>query len=286
MKYFRLCFFLLLGAALFAAPGNRPPLRVVSQTVGTDELLLALADPSQIAALSHLAKDPAYSPVAMEAKKYPTLQTSDAESILKFHPDLVLIASYTRAETKALLQRAGVKLLSLDHFENLDDLFANTRAIGLALGHPDRAETVIHDWKLRVATLQAKLKGVRPVRVLAASTYPFTAGADTTFQDVCDHAGALNVAAEAGLRGHQPTPTEKLLTWNIEALVASGEDGSGDQGSGIVARLRELPSYKFLRAMKAGRVVLVSGPRMASTAQARLDAYEELARALHPESFK
>ncbi len=254
---------------------------MVSQTVGTDELLLALADPSQIAALSHLAKDPAFSPVAKEAANFPVLRTSDAESILKFHPDLVLIASYTRAETKALLQRTGVKLLILEKFESLDDLYANARTIGVALGHPDRAEAAIRNWQHRVAVLQKKLQGSRRVRVLPASTFPFTAGADTTFQDVCDHAGALNVAAEAGLKGHQPTPTEKLLTWNAEVLVASGEEGNR-----IIERLRELPSYKFLPAMKAGQVVLVSGPCMASTAQARLDAYEELARALHPERFK
>ena len=273
----RYLFFLILGAALFAAP----PQRVVSQTVGTDELLLALADPSQIAALSHLAKDPAFSPVAKEAAAYPCLRTSDAESILKFHPDLVLIASYTRAETKTLLQRTGVKLLVLEHFESLDDLYANARVIGSALGHSDRAEAAILAWQHRVAALQKKLQGTRLVRVLPASTFPFTAGAETTFQDVCEHAGALNVAAEAGLKGHQPTPTEKLLTWNAEVLVASGEEGSR-----VIERLRELPSYKFLPAMKADRVVLVSGPHMASTAQARLDAYEELARALHPERFK
>lgn len=268
---------LFASALLFAAP----PKRVVSQTVGTDELLLALADPSQIAALSHLAKDPAFSPVAREAANYPVLRTSDAESILKFHPDLVLIASYTRAETKALLRRTGVKLLVLEKYESLEDLYANARAIGSALGHADRAEAAILTWQHRVAELQKRLKGTRPIRVLPVSTFPFTAGADTTFQDVCEHAGALNVAAEAGLKGHQPTPTEKLLTWNAEVLVASGEEGAT-----VIERLRGLPAYKFLPAMKAGRVVLVSGPRMASTAQARLDAYEELARALHPESFK
>lgn len=271
---------LLLSAGLFAALPQRLPVRVVSQTVGTDELLLALADPAQIAALSHLARDPLFSPVAKEAASYPTLRTSDAESILKFHPDLVLIASYTRAETKELLRRTGVKLILLERFESLDDLYANARTIGAALGHPDRAETAIQNWQRRVSALQKKLMGVRMVRVLPVSTLPFTAGAETTFQDVCEHAGAVNVAAEAGLKGHQPTPTEKLLTWNAEVLVASGEEGPK-----VIQRLRELPCYTFLPAMKAGRVVLVSGPRMASTAQARLDAYEELARALHPERF-
>ena len=52
----RLLLLLLLPALLRAAG----PLRVVSQTVGTDELLVALADPGQIAALSNLARDPAF----------------------------------------------------------------------------------------------------------------------------------------------------------------------------------------------------------------------------------
>ena len=44
------------------------------------------------------------------------------------------------------------------------------------------------------------------------------------FQDLCDHAGALNVATEAGLKGHAPTPSEKLLVWNVEVLVAAGDE--------------------------------------------------------------
>ena len=275
MRPLRLLLLLLAFLPLAAAP----PRRVVSQTVGTDEMLLALADPGQIAALSNLGRDARYSPVAGQARAYPSLKDSDAESVLSFHPDLVLAASYTRPETLALLRRAGVRLVVLDHFDTLEDVYADLRTLGRELGHPKRAEALIAQCRARVAALARRLQGVRPVRVLAASIYPFTAGSGTTFQDLCDHAGAINVAAEAGLKGHQPTPTERLLTWNAEVLVADDEPD-------IKARLGQLPTYRFLPAFQAGRLVLMPEPLLSSVSQHRIDAYEQLARALHPERFR
>lgn len=270
-------FFLLLPALLWGGG----PRRVVSQTVGTDDLLLVLGDPSQIAALSHLSRSESYSPSAREAQAYPALANSDAEAILRHRPDLVLAASYTQGEVIAALQRAKVNVLRLDRFDTLEDLYSNARLVGKALGRESRAEACIAQWRYRVRALQQRLRGVAPVRVLAVGLYPFTAGAGTTFQDICEHAGALNVAAEAGLKGHAPTPSEKVLGWKVEVLVAPSE-----KGLDLMARLREMSPYKFLPALKRGHVVAIPGALLASTSQARLDAYEWLARALHPECFR
>lgn len=275
----RLLLILLLALPSLRAGGI--PQRVVSQTVGTDDLLLAIAAPGQIAALSHLARDGRYSPIAGEAAKRPCLHRGDAEDILHFRPDLVLVASYSVAETVTLLKRAKVKLVVLDHFETLEDLYRNARTIGQALGRGERAEELVRDWQARVLDLERRLKGVKPVRVLAVGFYPFTAGRGTTFQDICDHAGALNVAAEAGLQGHAPTPNEKALTWKVDALVAPWEEGMN-----LKAALKDVPPYKFMEAYRLGHLVPMPGSLMATTSQARLDAYEWLARALHPEAFR
>jgi len=266
---------LLLPQPLAAAH----PQRVVSQAVGTDELLLALADPGQIAALSHISHQAEFSPVAAEARRFPALKDSDAESVLRFRPDLVLAASFTRPETLALLRRAGVRLVVLDRYDTLEDIYASLRGLGRELGQEARAETVIAQCRARAGAPAARLSGVKPVRVISAGIYPFTSGAGTTFQDLCDHAGALNVATEAGLKGHAPTPSEKLLVWNIEALVASG-------GESTRAQLAAIPHYRALPAFKAGRLVLIPGPMMSSVSHHRIAAYEALARALHPERFR
>lgn len=271
----------LLLCALLGAPVVDPvPRRVVSQTVGTDELLLALADPQQIASLSELSRNAEFSLSAGEAKAYPTLRSSDAESVMRFHPDLVLAASYSGDATLTLLRRAGVKLVVIDHFESLEEVYANIRAVGAALGHVERAETLVHETERRVAELARRLQGVAPVRVLAVSTYPFTAGSRTTFQDLCDHAGAINVAAEAGLVGHASTPAEKLLTWKAEVLI-----GSDTEGLDLSARLRQSPPYRNLPALAAGRLILLPGALLASVTHHRVEAFEALARKLHPERF-
>jgi iron complex transport system substrate-binding protein len=270
-------FLLFLLPTLLWAGG---PLRVVSQTVGTDDLLMAIAEPSQIAALSHLARDGRYSPYDQEARRFPCLRNGEAEDILRFRPELVLVASYTQAETVQLLQRAKVQVLLIDHFDSLEELYANARIIGKALSREAKAEELIHQWQTRVDVLAKRLKGVKTVRVLAVGFYPFTAGSGTTFQDICEHAGALNVAAEAGLKGHAPTPTERVLTWKVEVLVAPAEPGLD-----MKARLSELAPYRFMPALKQGRVVQLPGALMAATSQARIDAYEFLARALHPQRF-
>jgi iron complex transport system substrate-binding protein len=258
-----------------------PPQRVVSQTVGTDDLLLALAAPGQIAALSHLARDERYSPSFQAARQVPCLTKGEAEDILRHKPDLVLVAMYTQPEVLNLLRKAGVNLLLIETFETLEDLYANTHRIGKALGREARAEELVRQWRTRVERLRQRLQGVKPVRVLAVGFYPFTAGAGTTFQDLCEHAGAINVAAEAGLQGHAPTPGERVLSWRTEVLVAPGEPGLD-----MLAQLRELPPYKFLPALKLGRVVEMPGSLMAATSQARIDGYEMLAKALHPERFQ
>jgi len=271
----RLLLALLLPALLWAGR----PVRVVSQTVGTDELLVALAGPGQIAALSHLARDPDFTPDVRANAPHPCLRTGSAEDILRFKPDLVLAAAYTAPETLAILRRAKVGLVVLDRFESLEDLYDSARRIGAALDRRQRAEELVAQWKARVADLDRRMRGVQPVRVLSVGLYPFTAGAGTTFQDMCDHAGAVNVASEQGLRGHQPTPGERVLTWKVDVLVT-------DKGEKMGERLKAMAPYKYMDALRKGRLVEFPGPLMSATSQARLDAYECLARALHPEAFR
>ena len=278
---------LALGCAVAgagAAEDAVAPVRVVSQTVGSDELLLALAEPEQIAALSHIARDPAYSVVAAEAKKFPQITQGDAETILKFAPTLVLGADYSRTELLAQVRRAGVKVIVFDRYKMLDDAFANLRLLGRELGPAAtaRAERIIADGRARMAALEKKLRGLPPVRVIAPSTYGVVGGADTTFQDLCDHAGATNLAATLGrLTGHVPPPGEQMLTWPVDRLVVSGTSAVA-----ALAPFRTLPPYQFMAAVRESRAVLIDESMLSCVSHRRIDGYEQLARALHPEVFK
>jgi iron complex transport system substrate-binding protein len=282
MKLGILALFLIagLGTARGAGPAR---IRVVSQTVGTDELLLAVAAPGQIAALSHLATDPQFCAVAEEARAYPQLQLNgDAESVIKFSPTLVLCADYSRPELVAQIRRAGVEVLVFDRYLSLGDAYANLRVLAGRLGTGRRAEELIAGCQARVGELRARLEGVRKVRVIAPSTYGLLPGAGTTFQDLCDNSGAENLAFTLGrLSGHAPQPSEQMLDWPVDFVVVSG----GEPGAAL-APFRAIPPYEYMAAVKEGRAVLLPPYALGCVSHYRIRAYEIMARALHPEAFR
>nr|WP_320132439.1 hypothetical protein [uncultured Holophaga sp.] len=93
------------------------------------------------------------------------------------------------------------------------------------------------------------------------------------------HSGAINVVAEAGLRGHQPLPSEQLLRWSPDVLV-------GDRDADLEQILPQKPPYKSLPALRYGRLVLIPHPLLPNTTHMPVEGYEWLTKALHPERFK
>jgi iron complex transport system substrate-binding protein len=264
----------------FAVGGEE---RVVSQTVGTDEFLTAVAHADQIAALSHLSSDRSFSAIADRSADFPRLRVNgDAEDILQYEPTLVLFADYSRAELVEQVRRTGIRIMIFDRYDSLEDAYANLRRLAGELGTESRAEAVIRDCETRVAALKAKLRGCQPVRVIAPSTYGRLPGAETTFQDLCDHGGAENLAATLGeLVGHAPPPNEQMLTWPVDAIVLAGD--SLDQA---IRPYIELSPYSLMEAVRNRRAVVLEPWQLACVSHHRVSAYEKLARSLHPEVFE
>ncbi|MDR0498197.1 MAG: ABC transporter substrate-binding protein [Holophagales bacterium] len=273
------CFLGIISAGLAASP----PKRVVSQTVGTDDLLLALADPGQIAALSYLAHDPLHAPEAALAINYPKLSSSSAEDILRFKPDIVLVTSFSPQECVAILKQSGVRVFILEKFETLDDVYTSILQLGDVLGQREKAEALVAACRARVSSLNSALKGVRPVRVISAGVYPFISGSGTSFQDLCDNAGAINVAAEKGIKGDVPTPVEKILSWKIDYLIGFTDQRKNGLGPTLKESLKNVAPYRFLAAYKAGRIIEMPVALFLATSHNRIAAFEMLAKALHPE---
>jgi iron complex transport system substrate-binding protein len=261
------------------------PVRVVSQTVGTDELLLALAEPEQIAALSHLSRESAYSAVTAEAARYPQVENlCDVEGVLKFRPTLVLFTHYSRTELVTQVRRAGVRVLVLDRYKTLDDAYENLRLLARELGPETekRAEKLIADCQARVEALAKRLQGAPKVRVIAPSTYGMIPGDESTFQDMCDHAAAENLAATlGGLHGHEPPPNESMIAWPVDRVVVAGENLER-----ALAPFTNLPPYQYMPAVREKRAVVLPEYQLSCVTHHRIEGYETLARALHPELFR
>jgi iron complex transport system substrate-binding protein len=83
------------------------------------------------------------------------------------------------------------------------------------------------------------------------------------------------------LTGHAPTPSEKILSWPVDVVVVCG-----DNLEDALAPFRTLPPFQYMSAVKEGRAVLLHSNLLSSVTHHRIDGYEELARALHPEAFR
>ena len=96
---------------------NKNPEKIVSLTVGSDEILLELLNTDyerqRISALSSLADDPVYSESIEMAKKVRGRVGAQIESVVNLKPDLVICAQYTNPDTLAKLKELKVPHLRL-----------------------------------------------------------------------------------------------------------------------------------------------------------------------------
>lgn len=214
---------LIVGPALADVPR-----RVVSFNQCGDQLVLALADPEQIAGLSPYAADPSLSAVADKAKAYPRLDWQ-AESTIALQPDLVLIGQNDRAVTKHILRAQGLRLYEIALISDLDAARRQIIEVAAVLGHPERGEKMLAELDAARARLHAAPKP--PFRsALLVSRGGYTAGENSL---------AAALLAEAGLKpppGGPPgyggyVPLERLLMLRPDAIVLNNLPRESDQGS-------------------------------------------------------
>jgi iron complex transport system substrate-binding protein len=254
-----------------------PPQRIVSQTLATDEILFALVDPARIVGVSTLALDPRYSNIVAEARARGAPPIRTAEDVIALRPDLIFVASYSRAEVIELLREGGAQVYRFDAFDSIADLLDNIRKTGRAVGADAEASRLVAEVEGRLARVLDRPRGGRPLRVLSFLPTGDSAGANTTFDDIVRHAGAINVAAERGLTGFPRLSVEQVLAWDPDVLVAGAAPGE----AGVVrAALLKNPGIAATRAGRAGRIVILEDRVLLAASHHVVDAVEGLARAL------
>ncbi len=232
-------------AAAALSPGRAAagpaPRRVVSLNLCTDQLVLALAHPGTIAAITHLARDPRLSAYTEAAGKVPTI-TASTEEVLGLDPDLVVAGRYNNQATLATLERLGHKVLALDLPKSFAELGAQLRALGRALGNEARASAVIDGIDARLARIPAPAMAQRPEAAVYQAN-GFTMGRGTLVNEVLNRAGLANLAVRLGLRGYGHLPLERLIRERPRVLVL---DAGGENGPALAQAILEHPALRAL----------------------------------------
>jgi iron complex transport system substrate-binding protein len=130
-----------LCIAFVATSAPAAPRRAVSLNLCTDDLLLLLARPDQIASISYLSRDPRESALWRMARLHP-FNDGGFLSIAALRPDLVIVMGGGPRDRATLASRIGARLLDLPYPQTLADLQSGIRAVAAALGRVPEGEAL------------------------------------------------------------------------------------------------------------------------------------------------
>jgi iron complex transport system substrate-binding protein len=208
--------------------------------------------------------------------------TPNIEAIAATRPTLVigLISSSDQRQFRAL-RAMGYRTLLVTGDDSLTEIEDQIRQIGDAIGRHDEAQRLVGAIRMRIESIEERLRGVSARRVLMVVGHqPMVAvGQGTYLDDLLKLAHAANIADASG------------QTWprlSIEYIIATRPEViiDGQMGTDPTTPDAFWGEYATIPAVRNHRVngypedpTLHPGPRVAQS-------LEILARLIHPEAFQ
>ncbi|CAH0990542.1 Vitamin B12-binding protein [Sinobacterium norvegicum] len=243
------------------------PQRVLSVNLCTDQILLALAAPEQIVAVSTLADDPLLSNYVEQAKRYPQVG-KDAEQIAGFMPDLILATNYTDPVLSNWLRRFDypIKAYTLpDTLVAVDDYIVDVAA---RLGREKSGEKLAEQYNQRLTLIEAVLPPVSVV-VIAANLY--VAGKGTFPDQILSRMGAVNAAASTLTSGWGYISLEQLLHWQPDYIILQRDSANG------ASRAEQVLNHRVMRtALSRSQFIDVPAKQWICAGPELMDAAETI----------
>jgi iron complex transport system substrate-binding protein len=222
-----------------------PPQHIMSLKLCTDELLMDLARPEQIASLSFLSREKAALKIWPEAAFIP-VNHNTAEEVLAVHPDLVLTDDFTSPAMRAVLARSGAKVVEVPAADNFDQIRAVTRQVGEAVDARPRAEALIARMDQTLRQLAATTPR-QTIRVAGWGFGGFVPGRQGLFNIVLTAAGGTNIAGNDG-----------EYYYDVESLIAAKPDilAYGDDYIDTPSLRMDQNAHPLLLRLFAGRRIV------------------------------
>jgi iron complex transport system substrate-binding protein len=217
-----------------------------------------------------------------------SLYSLDSELLERLAPDLIITqelcevcaVSYEIVARAARRLQGDPRLISLEP-SSLEDVYANIATVAELAGVPDSAAGVIDPLRMRIAALQAEVRGrARPRTLVLEWTDPPMSGGHWT-PGLVETAGGEPILANPGANS-------TVLAW--DAIVAADPDAIIVAPCGFdLARTHEaitdlaaIPQWNALRAVRSGHVTAIDGNAYVNRPGPRLvDTAELFANALH-----
>ncbi len=258
------------------------PERIVSLTLGTDEILLSLVAPERVRAVTYLASDSIWTNVSEIAQQVEHTVQSDPEQIIALEPDLVLAATYNNPDHVQLLRDAGIPVVVVLLFDSIDRVADNIRFVAHLTGDEERAEALIAAMAARLEKVEALVaEAETKPRVLFYSSFGSSAGKGSTFSDIVRRAGGINLGDEALESPFGEISLEKIVELNPDVIITdefAPEDNAKWQES-----FSNHPALANVNAKRNGMIYTVPARHLSTVSHHIVEGVYDVARLLHPD---
>lgn len=228
-------------------PGAKP-VRIVSMNPCVDTILMDVAEPYQIAAISHYSHDTRATSVPLKwAFQYPVVSGA-AEDVIAARPDLVIAGPHVSIQTIAALKRLGIPLMQVTVPETVNESKQQISDIAERIGQQQSGAAL----NMRIdAAMAATGTNARPVSALIWQGSGLVPGQGTLANELLSRTGFRNLSNDLGSKQWDILPLEDLLLQPPAVLLA----GQANMGAGNADANRML-SHPVLR--KAGTRIRVA----------------------------
>ncbi len=252
--------------------------RVISLAPNLTEIVFAVGAGDRLVGRTSYCDYPAAAKNVTEVGD--TLHPS-LERIIALRPQVVLVSTASQLEVfTQQLQNQNIAVFVTDP-KDLDGVFRSLDQIGRMLGQTEQAAQLVQKLRERTAAVEQAVKSQKPVRVFfQLSAKPlYTAGHDAFVTDLMRRAGADSVTAD--VPGAWPKYSdESALASKPEAIILPTGGSMGSGNSTLAEALNQSP------AVLHNRVYKLNGDHLVRPGPRAIDGLEEIAMALHPESFR
>lgn len=217
-----------------------------------------------------------YPAAAQKIQKVGDTLNPNLETIIALKPQIVLVSTASQIESfTGILEQRNIAVF-VTNPKNLDGVYNSVSQIGEIFGRAENARQVVAEMKRRVAAVEAKTSGAKSVKTFVQiSKEPlFTIGEESFLTELVARAGGVSATADVG--GAYPKfSKETAAALQPEAIILSDSPDN----------LEPNEVFKNSPAVKNGKIFKISADLLSRPAPRIVDALEQIAQSLHPESF-
>ena len=227
------------------APGQHPT--VVSLNPCSDAVLVEVADPAQILAISSFSHDPASSSTDLTRARQFRAVSGSLEEVLALRPDLVVSDQFLPVATANALRQLGIALVLLPIAQSVEQSRAQVAQIAGIVGHPDRGRAL----NVRIDTALAHAAppaGAPPIAAVVWQSGGIVPGPQSLIADLLERTGFRSLSAVRGMKQADILPLEAMLADPPQVILAAGNPLGNED------RLLAHPALAALKATRRERL--------------------------------